>query len=294
MQISTRSPPPGFEPITDRLLVQTNDPNRDRQFREMAQPQSMYSWSKPFMPTVVKSEFFPPPAMSTWPPSPPGQEFLLGGYFTGSQQQQQFFQVPRSAGYLTPSPCSSDSSDKPGSVVYENLSRSYSPFHPPIQHLQPQQPTQPSTPHIWNPYSNPQIPVSYSFTDSSSAPTYLPTTAGFNSPVLKQENQLLSLFPEPPMTLPHFEETAEGSATDTAGPEKSKRKKRCKCPNCATGSNDCSDSKDRKKHVCHVEGCGKLYGKTSHLKAHLRWHVGERPFVCSHQSCGKTFTRSIL
>ena len=96
MQISTRSPPPGFEPITDRLLIQSNDPHRDRQFREMAQPQPMFSWNKPFMPTVVKSEFFPPPATSTWPPSPPGQEFLLGGYFPGSQQQQQqqFFQVP--------------------------------------------------------------------------------------------------------------------------------------------------------------------------------------------------------
>ncbi|CAG5866609.1 unnamed protein product [Menidia menidia] len=48
----------------------------------------------------------------------------------------------------------------------------------------------------------------------------------------------------------------------------------------------------KKQHICHIAGCGKVYGKTSHLRAHLRWHSGERPFVCNWMYCGKRFTRS--
>ncbi|XP_072306051.1 sp5 transcription factor-like [Eucyclogobius newberryi] len=70
-----------------------------------------------------------------------------------------------------------------------------------------------------------------------------------------------------------------------------RRCRRCKCPNCQTNSGGMEFGKKR-LHICHIPECGKVYKKTSHLKAHLRWHAGERPFICNWLFCGKSFTRS--
>lgn len=72
---------------------------------------------------------------------------------------------------------------------------------------------------------------------------------------------------------------------------------RCTCPNCINELSGLPpvvgpDDKGKRQHLCHYAGCDKVYGKTSHLKAHLRWHSGERPFECKWLFCGKRFTRS--
>merc|ERR1711981_788055 len=69
----------------------------------------------------------------------------------------------------------------------------------------------------------------------------------------------------------------------------------CDCPNCQEAERlgpAGNHLRKRNIHSCHIPGCNKVYGKTSHLRAHLRWHSGERPFVCNWIFCGKRFTRS--
>lgn len=93
--------------------------------------------------------------------------------------------------------------------------------------------------------------------------------------------------------MPQLVRNGDGELSLThADPKASSRKcERCRCPLCMDPNRPAPPGEPA-MHLCHYPNCGKIYKKTSHLRAHLRWHIGDQPYLCSWPDCSRRFTRS--
>uniref|UniRef100_A0A2I2ZF16 C2H2-type domain-containing protein n=1 Tax=Gorilla gorilla gorilla TaxID=9595 RepID=A0A2I2ZF16_GORGO len=105
-----------------------------------------------------------------------------------------------------------------------------------------------------------------------------------------QERMLTNLILKSVTTLRVHMADEEGDQQPQEG--KGLQRVACTCPNCKAGGGRSTNLGKKKQHICRIPGCGKVYGKTSHLRAHLHWYSGPRPFVCNWMYCGKRFTPS--
>lgn len=55
---------------------------------------------------------------------------------------------------------------------------------------------------------------------------------------------------------------------------------------------ECNKEAEKVTFKCTIDGCKKTYSKPAHLRAHLRRHLGLKPYQCNSPNCSWRFSRS--